>query len=233
MLDVVLPPRCGGCRRLGSHFCEHCWRALERLRLPVCRYCGCPVEEAGQGCWCQPATRAALAGVRAAAYYEGPLRHAIHRLKYNSQTSLASALAPLLAECWHAHDLAADGLVPVPLARERQRQRGYNQSALLARALAEQIGVPVVTGAVARVRHAPAQAGASWGERWENVAGAFAAPARKAARVDGRRLALVDDVCTTGATVAACAEALRAAGASEVWAVALARPRRKLESVVQ
>jgi ComF family protein len=229
----VFPPRCGGCGQWGAQFCERCWRSVERLPQPVCRHCGCPLDESQRGCWCHPAVRDVLAGVRAAAYYEGPLRNAIHRLKYNSQVGLAAPLALLLAECWRNYGLAADGLVAVPLARQRQRERGYNQSVLLAQPLAEHIGAPLLAGELLRVRHTPAQAGAHWAERWQNVAGAFEVAPGQAARIVGRRLMLVDDVCTTGATVAACATALLAAGAAQVWAVALARPRRNPKSVVE
>jgi ComF family protein len=222
-LDLVVPPRCGGCRRLGQRYCDRCWAETERLTLPVCPRCGCPLAEARAGCWCQPAANAALNGVRCAAYNGGPLRKAIHRLKYNGDIGLAAALAPLLEGCWRLHGLRADMLVAVPLSAGRLRQRGYNQAGLLAEALGERVGVPRAPGALRRARETPSQVSLNWGERYANVAGAFRADPML---VRGRTVALIDDVCTTGATLAACAAALNAAGAQAVWGVAVARPRR-------
>jgi ComF family protein len=201
---------------------------VKHLPLPVCPGCGCPESESEWGCWCQPATRAALDGIRAAAYYEGPLRNAILRLKFKNDIGLAAALGPMLEACWHEHGLRADLLVPVPLAPARQRERGYNQAALLAGALGERIAIGVASGALARTRDTGSQIGLRFGDRYANVAGAFRA---NGGSVAGRTVALVDDVCTSGATLAACAAALREAGAAEVWGVALARPRREPRSL--
>lgn len=226
ILDVVFPPRCGGCRRLGFRLCDECWAAIHRLPLPVCLSCGCPVYDDRSGCWCRPVTRKLVNGIRAAAYYEGPLRKAIHRLKYNNDIGLADALGPLLEVCWLTHGLNADLLVPVPLGSGRLRKRGYNQAALLAQALGTRVGLPVAPWALTRERETRTQVALDWAERYANVAGAFRA---EPSEVEGRRVALVDDVCTTGATLAACAAALREAGAILVWGVALARPRRDPE----
>ncbi len=182
------------------------------------------MAESEWGCWCQPATRATLDGIRAAAYYEGPLRNAILRLKFKHDIGLATALGPLLEACWQAHGVQADLLVPVPLGPKRRRERGYNQASLLAQALGDRIGIDAAPEALARTRETGSPIGLSFGERYSNVAGAFRAEARSLA---GRRVALVDDVCTSGATLAACALALRDGGAAEVWGVALARPRRE------
>jgi ComF family protein len=165
-----------------------------------------------------------LTGVRSAAYHEGPLRTAILRLKYKNDIGLADAFGPLLEGCWRTHALEADLLVPVPLAAGRQQARGYNQATLLADALGQRVGVPRQTGALFRTRETPAQVGLGWTERYANVTGAFAADPDL---VRGRTIALIDDVCTTGATFAACAAALRQAGAAAVWGVAVARPRRE------
>ncbi len=133
---------------------------------------------------------------------------------------MARALAPLMAEGWARFALEADLLIPVPAHWGRERRRGYNQAALLAEALAEHLGLPVRPGALRRVRATPSQVGLDHQARRANVRGAFQADPRWIA---GKRAAVIDDVCTSGATIEACAEALYQAGAVAVWGFTLAR----------
>jgi ComF family protein len=148
--------------------------------------------------------------------YEGPTPGVVASLKDGRRRGLAESLAEVMVA-----ELPAPStpLVPVPLAPRRERERGFNQSMLIARALGRRWGLPVAD-ALARVRDGPPQRGASASERARQVAGAFAA---RRSVVVPRRATLVDDVHTTGATLAACARALRRAGAAEVGAVAFAR----------
>jgi ComF family protein len=140
-------------------------------------------------------------------------------LKYNGQRALAEPLAELLAKT--AHTLPqAEAIVPVPLHPSRERQRGYNQSTLLARALGERLDLPVVE-AVSRVRNTGKQVGLDRRKRQDNVKGAFACPRPELA--SGRTFLLVDDVCTTGSTLIACAEPLLRARAASVWGLVVAR----------
>ncbi len=157
--------------------------------------------------------------VASGARYESPLREAIHAMKYDGVPALADKLAPLLAEAWRELRPQSDVLVPVPLHTRRQRERGYNQSELLARRLSAQCGVAVRTDLLRRVRHTEQQALLKGDARRHNVRGAFAA----GAEVQGRRVALVDDVFTTGSTLAECARTLLSAGASGVCALTVAR----------
>jgi ComF family protein len=161
-----------------------------------------------------------LAGIRSAALFAGPLQRALHRLKYRRDVSLADALAPIMLTTWREHNLPAGMVMPVPLSAGRLRERGYNQAGLLARGFADLARLPYADRALRRVRHTESQVHLSAVARRENVASAFAADGR---RVKGQIVILVDDVCTTGATLAACAEALRAAGASQVWGLTLGR----------
>lgn len=188
------------------------------LRPPLCPHCGqgLPAGAACSGC---AQRRPEIGGLRAAAYLEGPLRAAVHSFKYDGVRQLAGPLAGILYEGYRRHRPPADVLVAVPLHRTRHNWRGFNQSLLLAQALGERERLPVVSG-LARVRETPSQVGLSARQRYANVENAFAWTGRPLA---GERILLIDDVCTTGATLEACAVALRQAGASSVWGLTLAR----------
>lgn len=177
----------------------------------------------------------AIDGIRSVLRFEGSTRQVIHRFKYGNRPVLATPLAGLMAEYWREQPLPTDVIVPVPLHVARQRQRGYNQAHLLANALGHHIGLPVSGDVLWRVRPTPAQVGLSMAERRANVRGAFASLDTANAQgssiigvnpvhpIRGHRVLVVDDVCTTGATLEACSLALRAAGAASVWGLTVAR----------
>jgi len=226
VLAVVFPARCAACSEplaepgRGS-LCEACWRRLPRHSGRPCA-CGFPVPRAGERCGrCRrglsPLTRGASLGP-----WEGPLRTAVAELKYRGRRRMAGRLAALLLERPEVSELLVDALlVPVPLHPRRRAERGYNQAELLARALATRSNAPLAPGLLTRRRDTPRQTGLAAAQRRRNVRGAFVVP--RPDRVAGRVLVLVDDVYTTGATLRACAEALRGAGAAEVRVLTLAR----------
>ena len=150
------------------------------------------------------------------------MREAVHAFKYNGLQALASPLAELMAQYWRAHPLPAHVLVPVPLHRARQRKRGYNQAELLARGLGQRIGLPVDTTSLVRQRSTAPQVELDALQRKQNVAGAFEVQDNN---LSGQEVLLIDDVCTTAATLDACAIALRGAGARSVRALTLTRAR--------
>ena len=164
---------------------------------------------------------------------ESGARQAIHQFKYGNRPSLAASLASLMADYWAASPLPADLIVAVPLHVARQRERGYNQAHLLARALGQMVGLPLATNTLRRTRRTQVQVGLDALERQVNVRDAFACqvPVRGEVSgqyrttVEGRQILLVDDVCTTGATLEACTMALREAGAATVWGFTLAHAR--------
>lgn len=223
-VDLLFPKRCVGCDREGAFLCQECLAELPRLEPPFCFLCGQPgrlMMRLCLSCWERPLE---IDGIRAPYRMEGAVREAVHALKYQYVRALAPTLGQLLAEFIAASpDMSgpADVLVPVPLHPRRERSRGYNQSLLLARETGKIVGLPVEDRALRRLRATPSQAqSASQKERRANVSEAFAA---EATLVQGRRVLLVDDVCTTGATLEACAIALKEAGAASVWGLTLAR----------
>lgn len=186
---------------------------------PLCERCGLPLSWEGKCPGCQR-SRLELDGIRSVFRFEGVARQAIHQLKYRHSRALAEPLARLLHDYLRQRTLPADVLVPVPLHSRRLRQRGYNQAAELSRALGRLADLPVVEDSLCRVRDNPPQVRAGAGLRQANVAEAFAC---RDQRLGGRRVLLVDDVCTTGATLSACGAAVRRCGAASVWALTVAR----------
>lgn len=220
LLDLFFPPRCPGCGRVGDVLCPACRAQIAPITEPICLRCGRPLPQDALCADCR-AQASALDGIRAAVIFAPPTREAIHSLKYTNGRSLAAPLADYMVAAWRRADPPADCIVPVPLHAGRLAERGYNQSALLARPLAAAVGLPVDEKLVVRQKATRQQALLSAAERRANVKDAFVCAASAA----GKRIVLIDDVCTTGSTLEACAAALRAAGATSVWALTLARAR--------
>lgn len=163
--------------------------------------------------------------------YQEPLRSCIHALKYEGNTRLAEPLGQMLAYSYNYYNLAADIIIPVPLHADRQKARGYNHATLLANSCAQYISISVRNDILIRHRATPAQVGLTASERNRNVTGAFACVPHFATGIlAGRTIGIIDDVSTTGATLAACAAPLFAAGARTVWGLVLARPSAKEQS---
>ena len=215
-LDLVFPRRCAGCAAGPWPFCGPCRDALEPLEPPWCRRCGNPAV--GDADTCPDCPPAPVTAARAAFRYAGPARRAVHRLKFSGWRDVASALADAMVAT--ADPVEADAVTWVPLARRRRAERGYDQARALATAVARRSGVPA-RRLLRRPVASGSQARRGGADRREAVQGAFV-PARAAPA----RVLLVDDVLTTGATAAACAEALAAAGAREVVVLAAARSLR-------
>ncbi|MCX7838755.1 MAG: ComF family protein [Anaerolineae bacterium] len=219
LLDVLFPPRCVVCRQRGTWLCASCVAQFERIVPPICERCGRPLHRTT----CPYCARAPLhiEGTRAVAFFDGALRQAIHAFKYLHRTELADYFGTMLADYLLTFPLSVDTIIAVPLHPERERARGYNQAALLANALGARTHLPVWNDALVRTRATRSQTELNAEERYANVHDAFAA----SPRVRGARVLLIDDVCTTGATMQACGAALYAQGAQTVWGLTLARSR--------
>jgi len=218
LLDLLFPPRCAGCGRSGSWLCPACISEIEFIEPPLCSRCGLPsVENPCLSCQIVPL---AIDGIRGVGYLRGPLKRAVYQFKYRQRRRLALPLADLMRQYLLENPLLADLIVPVPLHMDRLRERGYNQAALLARELSERSGLPLEEGSLVRIRETAPQVALKADERRKNVKGAFRGQGEK---LKDRQVLLIDDVSTTGATLEACAEALREKGARSIWALVLAR----------
>ncbi len=237
-LDLLYPALCPVCSTpLGAGrrdpLCAACWDAIPRIDPPFCDACGVPFTALAPFTTVTPRAHgsAGLCGpcrteppvwdyARAAARYEGPLRDALHAFKFEKRRALARPLADLVLEqCGAELAAAVDALVPVPLGRARERERGFNQAQLITERLAATLGRRTKPGWLARVRATASQSDLGAAERRANVRDAFVA----SASVAGRHVVVVDDVLTTGATAAECCRALRRAGARAVGVLSVAR----------
>jgi len=222
LLALFFPNRCASCNQIGSWFCNQCRQEVAFISPPLCPLCGYPSTQVRLCPRCRESPLA-IDGIRSVAFFEGPLRPAVHAFKYRGLRCLAAPLAELMIAQWHKGPLPADVIVPVPLHRRRLRERGYNQAALLARPLGAAIDLPVREDWLVRTRATSPQVELDVAERKANVADAFLCQNGDA--VAGRRVLLIDDVFTTGATLESCSLALRQAGAQSVWAFTLGRAR--------
>ena len=219
-LNLFFPQRCVGCGREGGFICSSCCSSLPEIVPPLCSRCGKPQPE-GTLCSSCVDWRAEIDGIRSPFRFDGVVRQSIHQLKYGNLRTLATPLAELLSDYLSTYPVPGEVLVPVPLHRKRLRERGYNQSILLAKELGRLSHLPLVDDCLIRERHTlPQVRTPNVEERRSNVTGVFVC---RDDRLRGKQVVLVDDVSTSGATLDACAVALKAAGAVTVWGLVLAR----------
>lgn len=225
-IDWLYPPFCGGCEQPGNRWCPACQAAVRVLESKICRICGGSLSALGKCPRCAAQTPA-FSELRSWGMYEGPLRNAIHSLKYERNIGLAESLSTHLAGLYDALGWGIDLVVAVPLSPSRRLERGYNQASLLAYPLALTCRLPYSSRAIRKVRETRSQVGLTLKERQQNVKDAFAADRTIVSR---KSVLVVDDVATTGATQQACASALLEAGASTVYGLTLARAVFKNET---
>lgn len=207
--------------------CWDCQAEIKVVQLPFCERCGDPVAGAVTGLfecsWCRK-TRPSFDWARSAVRYDGVAKRCLRRFKYNAGTWLLDDMTDWLWALWRACPSTAQAatvLTPVPLHPKRERERGFNQAALLGKRLASRIGIPFRKNLLWRKRATASQTHLTAAQRAHNVRGVFAVP--WPSRVHGARVVLVDDVMTTGATVNECARTLKAAQADSVMVLTVAR----------
>ena len=218
-LDLLFPQWCVGCGSEGRYICQKCGESLSVISLPVCLRCGKPLSMS-ELCPACVEWDSAIDGIRSPFVFKGVIRQAIHELKYRNLRALAAEMADLLYEYVSGYPVPGDVLIPVPLHKKRLRERGYNQSVLLARELGKLMGISVDAESLAKMIHNTPQARTtSVNERRDNVAGVFSC---RGDSLRGKSVILLDDVTTSGATLNACAESLKTAGVSSVWGLTMA-----------
>jgi ComF family protein len=220
-LDIFFPKNCVFCGTPESWLCDKCFSKIVLVKSPSCPNCKTLMPD---GKFCSHCCRKSqLSGIMISAYYEeGPLREAICSYKYKFIKELADPLSNLLISHLQEHPLPPEAiLVPVPLHKSRLRQRGFNQAAILAEKVSEVFGLEYNPDILVRIRKTKPQVELSGKARRENIKGAFSC--QKPNFVKGKNIILIDDVCTTGATLEGCAAELKEANASKVWGLVLAR----------
>jgi ComF family protein len=223
-IDLIYPPSCALCGRISSaEICRKCRSDLIPLGGRMCAKCGNPSAGDAPCPYCI-AAEFHFDSAASLYFYEEPLRDAILDFKYHRAERKGKALAALFAEGYGSPAVDFKGydmVVPVPLTQLKMRRRSYNQSEVLAQAVADASGVPLVPYALVKKRETKSQTGFDLRGRMVNVEGSFSVPDQGIVR--GKRILLVDDIITTGATASECAKALKEAGARKVVAVSLAR----------
>jgi ComF family protein len=229
-LDAIYPPTCLACRSAiaeAGALCSQCWPRMRFIERPYCERLGTPFEQDLGPRLLSPQAIAdppVFARARAVARFEdGPARQLVHRLKYSDRGDLARPMGRWMARAGADILAGADALAPVPLHALRLWTRRFNQAAALAAAVAHETGLPCEPFLLSRVKATQSQVGLSRAQRADNVQGAFRVPADARGRVKGRRIVLVDDVLTSGATANAASRSLLRGGAAQVDLLVFAR----------
>jgi competence protein ComFC len=217
-LDLLFPPACGGCGKIGSRWCIDCQKRVQILRGMLCNVCGLPLDRAVICATCR-ADRPHFRALRAWAVFGDPVQTALHKLKYRHDISLGDALASHMLNFVRELNWPIDIIVPIPLGKHRLKERGYNQVGMIAKPLAMALDLQYAPGELMRSKETRSQVGLTKEERKENVSNAFQAGTGVREKV----VLVMDDVSTTGSTLSSSAKALYMSGAKDVYALTVAR----------
>ena len=219
LLDWLFPPTCLGCGEEGVFICSDCFSKIRLVPRDVCKYCGSFTSKNGKCSNCDY-KNLPYVGFRAFAYYDGVVRKAIHHLKYQNDLTIGRYLAGWLQLVYQRTDWEVDLIVPIPIGEQKRQERGYNQAERLAKPLSELLEIPFTSEALIRINEISSQVGLNHEQRQANVRQAFVARAHE---VKDKRVLLIDDVFTSGATMEAAATELVAAGAKKVFCLTVAK----------
>jgi len=210
---------CGGCGKMGWRWCPECQARVPRINKPFCETCGIPTKESDTCEKCDlnpPAYRM----MRSWAVFDSPLQNGLHSMKYRRNIGLGESIAIQMADFVRSLKWQIEIMMPVPLGKNRLKERGYNQVGLVARPLAYRLGLKYEPDALWKMRETRSQVGLTVSQRHENVQDAYQADPRI---VKQKSILIMDDVATTGSTIAACTEALLSADAQEIYVLTIAR----------
>jgi len=219
VLDLIFPPRCFGCNKIGERWCKSCLTQVQVLSPPFCQICGLEIKTNGI---CNKCLHDApnLTSLRSWVAFGEMIRKGIHQLKYRRNVALGDTFSQFLIQVLRTTNWEIDMITPVPLGVVRKKERGYNQSSLLARPIAQSLRIIYKPNIIWRNRETKSQTKLNYQDRKANVAGAFQSRPKF---VVGKNILVVDDVATSGSTLEACAVALFKAGADKVYGITLAR----------
>jgi competence protein ComFC len=219
VVDWIFPPTCSGCGKIGERWCSSCDLQLITLHSHICQICGYPVDS-GEICEKCLKDRPSFTKLRSIYAYRDELRNALHRLKYSNDLGVGEIMGHKCANFLTPLNWDVDLIIPVPLGKKRRRERGYNQSALIAFPMALILNKPYSSKAIFRKKETITQIEFKAEERKQNVKDAFSA---NISLVNGKNVLIVDDVITTGSTMDSCALELKRAGARNVYGLSVAR----------
>ncbi|HKG54106.1 MAG TPA: ComF family protein [Anaerolineales bacterium] len=218
-LDLLFPPTCGGCGKVGWRWCPECQARVPRINKPFCETCGIPTQGSTscEKCKLNPP---AYQMMRSWAVFDSPIQNALHAMKYRRNIGLGESIAIQMVDFVRSLNWPIEITIPVPLGKKRLIERGYNQVALVARPLAFRLGLKYESDALQKVRETRSQVGLTVSQRHENVQNVYWADTNI---VNGKSILIMDDVATTGSTISACTEALLSAGVREIYVLTIAR----------
>ena len=220
-ISFVFPPRCATCNTVGSLLCADCYGRIQWIEEPICPQCGRVLAQLeSHQCRVCEIRPLPTKQIRAATLFEDPIPKIIHKFKYNGQFGLDAPLADLMVTSWEQWETAVDLIMPIPLHSQREQERGYNQANLLAKRFGKQFDFPVHEYGLQRIKNTTAQVNLNAVDRQANMHQAFVV---NETNIKGKDILLIDDVCTTGATMASAAEALIQVGARSVSGYCVAR----------
>lgn len=217
ILDLIFPRRCVSCGQLGKYFCRSCQRKIEFIDFQICPYCGKRAIDGLTHYKCRKMY--GLDGFFASLYFRGAVKKAIHLVKFDHVSDLVPSLISVAFPSLPKYLTGFDLLVPVPLHRKREKERGYNQSGLIAKNISKRFGIPVVNLLV-RKKYTEAQANLKLDARRENVKNVFDFVSYL--DISGKSVILIDDVATSRLTLIECAKVLKRNGAGKVWGLVIA-----------